>query len=101
MLIKPFQAGISRDPALKEGCAILSSMLLILALFAALAVNLTAADTADLLIENANIYTVNPALPHASAVAVRGSRILAVGNDAPATAGPQTRRIDAKGATII
>jgi len=76
-------------------------MLLILALFFLLAVNLPAATYADLVIENAHIYTVNPAQPQASAIAIHGSRILAVGPDASKTAGPSTRRIDAKGATII
>jgi len=76
-------------------------MLLILALFFLLAVNLPAATYADLVIENAHIYTVNPAQPQATAIAIHGSRILAVGPDASKTAGPNTRRIDAKGATII
>ncbi|MEO8131912.1 MAG: amidohydrolase family protein, partial [Bryobacteraceae bacterium] len=76
-------------------------MLLILALFALLAVNLPAATYADLVIENAHIYTVNPAQPEATSIAVKGSRILAVGSGVPAVIGPGTRRIDAKGATII
>ena len=76
-------------------------MLLILALFFLLAVNLPAATYADLVIENAHIYTVNPAQPQATAIAIHGSRILAVGPDASKTAGPNTRRIDAKGASII
>lgn len=66
-----------------------------------LAVRLPAAVVADLLIENAHIYTVNSAQPQATAIAVKGTRILAVGPDAIAAAGPSTRRIDAKGATII
>jgi len=56
---------------------------------------------ADLLISNARIYTVDPGHPSASAIAVRGGRILAVGDDLSSYTGPQTRRIDAKGATII
>src|SRR3954470_22410277 len=96
-----FHAGISRDPALKAGCAILSSMLLILALFALLAVNLPGAVTADLVVENATIYTLNSAHPTASAMAVKGNRILAFDKEALASVGPSTRRIDAKGAAII
>ncbi len=76
-------------------------MLPILALFAMLAVSLPAAVVADLVIENAQIYTVNPAQPQATAIAVKGTRILAVGPDAVTAIGPNTRRIDAKGATIV
>jgi hypothetical protein len=56
---------------------------------------------ADLLVSNARIYTADPSHPSASAIAVRGGRILAVGDDLSSYAGPQTRRMDAKGATII
>jgi predicted amidohydrolase YtcJ len=59
------------------------------------------AQTADLVVENANIYTVNAAQPRASAMAVKGGRILAVGGDMARYKGPRTRRIDAKGATIV
>ena len=76
-------------------------MFLILALFTLLAVNLPAATFADLVIENAHIYTVNPAQPQTNAIAVKGMRILALGAEAVAATGPDTRRIDAKGATII
>ncbi len=76
-------------------------MLLILALFTLLAVNLPAATFADLVIENAHIYTVNFAQPQVNAIAVKGRRILAVGPDALKAIGPTTKRIDAKGATII
>jgi predicted amidohydrolase YtcJ len=62
---------------------------------------LAAAQPADVLIQNANVYTVNRALPKARAVAIKGSRILAVGDDLAAHRGPQTRVIDAKGATVI
>ena len=100
-LSTPFHAGSSRVPARKDGCAILSSMLLILALFVTAAVSLPAAEIADLLIENAVIYTVNPRQPQATALSVKGSRILTVGPEAVKTIGPQTKRIDAKGGTII
>ncbi len=76
-------------------------MLLILALFCLLAVNLPAAAYADLVIENAHIYTMNPARPEASVMAVKGSRILALGAEALPLVGPDTRRLDAKGATIV
>ncbi len=57
----------------------------------------------DLIIHNAKIYTVDPALPHAQAVAIRKHRIYAVGNDAEirALAGPATRTIDAQGRLVL
>src|SRR5690348_14776475 len=72
-------------------------MLYILALIAMAAF----AQTADLAITGARIYTVDAAHPTASALAVRNGRILAVGGDIAAYIGPATRRIDAHGATII
>ena len=59
-----------------------------------------AAQPADLIIENARIYTGNPKQPIAKSIAVRGSRIIAVGDNSADQAGPKTQRIDAKGATI-
>ena len=65
----------------------------------------TAADAqpADLILHNARIYTVDPHRPIAEALAVRGDRILFVGSErgALALAGPQTRRLDAGGKTVI
>ena len=72
-------------------------MVSILALFAAAAV----AQTADLAVTNARIYTVDPSRPTASAIAVKGDKILAVGDDMGPYLGPATRRIDARGGTII
>jgi len=60
-----------------------------------------AAQTADLIIENANIYTVNMGQPKARSLAVQGDKIVAVGNDLSSLAGPRTRRLDLKGATVI
>src|ERR1700693_5541491 len=62
---------------------------------------LALAQTADLAVTNARIYTMNPQQPGASGIAVRQGRILAVGNDVARYAGPSTKVIDAKGATII
>ena len=59
--------------------------------------------TADILIENARVLTMDPANPRAESVAFAGDRILAVGSRAElaALAGPATRRIDAQGATVM
>ncbi|MEW6743835.1 MAG: hypothetical protein AB1486_13855 [Planctomycetota bacterium] len=55
--------------------------------------------SADLVLTNGAITTVNDASPHASAMAVKDGRILAVGtNDAVAPyIGPATRTVDLKG----
>jgi predicted amidohydrolase YtcJ len=59
------------------------------------------ADTADLLIEGARIYTADPGQPVASAIAVKAGRILAIGDNLSRLAGPGTRRVSAGGTTII
>jgi predicted amidohydrolase YtcJ len=92
-----FHAGSSKLAAVAGACAILSSMLLILALFAMSA----AGQTADLVVENARIYTGNSSSPQGTFMAVRGAKIVHVGDTAPALIGPATRRIDAQGSTII
>ncbi|MDX2152060.1 MAG: amidohydrolase [Bryobacteraceae bacterium] len=56
---------------------------------------------ADLVVTNANIYTVDPARPRAKALAVRGGRIIAVGDDVSAHSGPKTQRLDLRGATVV
>ena len=59
------------------------------------------AQEADLVVIGARIYTVDSANPNASSLAVKHGRILAVGDDVSAFLGPNTRRIDARGATVI
>jgi predicted amidohydrolase YtcJ len=58
---------------------------------------------ADLIVHNANIWTVNPAQPQADAVAVLNGRIAAVGPDSAVMAwrGPNTRVVDAKGGRLL
>lgn len=58
---------------------------------------------ATLVIRNASVVTMNPAQPRAEVVALSGDRILAVGDarEIDALTGPQTRRIDAQGATVM
>jgi hypothetical protein len=58
---------------------------------------------ADLIIDNARIYTVNAASPTAEAIAIRGDRIALVGASADVLAleGPATRLIDAAGAAVV
>src|SRR5262250_3196281 len=58
---------------------------------------------ADLVLKNANIYTVDDHVPHAQAVAVKGDKIVLVGSDSDAQryVGPNTRVLDLKGATVL
>ncbi len=58
---------------------------------------------ADLILTNARILTMDPDNPRAEAIAIAGDRILAVGrnDDIHALAGPDTRRRDAGGATLL
>jgi len=64
---------------------------------------LEAQTSADLVLTNARIYTVDNARPVASALAARQERILFVGSDAEAKAlaGPATQVIDLRGATVV
>ncbi len=59
------------------------------------------AQTADLVVKNANIYTVDPKHPKAKAIAVKDGKILKVGDDLSTSVGPQTKVLDANGATLI
>ena len=62
-----------------------------------------AAETADTIIVNGKVVTVDDRFSIAQAVAVRGGRIVAVGrnDDVRRLAGAQTREIDARGRTVI
>ncbi len=58
---------------------------------------------ADFLITNARVFTADPARPRAQAVAVKGNRIVFVGENAAAMEwrGPATRLIDGEGRTLM
>jgi predicted amidohydrolase YtcJ len=61
------------------------------------------AEPATLIVHNAQVYTMHTAQPTAQAVAVRGDRIVLVGSSEAALElrGPDTRVIDAEGATLV
>lgn len=61
-----------------------------------------AGAVADLIVTNARVITVDPSMSRAEAFAVKDGRFIAVGTNADILnlAGPQTRRIDAAGATV-
>jgi predicted amidohydrolase YtcJ len=64
---------------------------------------LTAQGSADLVLTNGRIYTVDNARPLVSALAVRAGRVLFVGSDAEARtlAAPSARVVDLHGATVL
>lgn len=59
--------------------------------------------TADIIIENARVITMDPGQPRAEAIALKGGRVLAVGSRAEIAdiAPAAARRIDAGGATAL
>lgn len=61
------------------------------------------AQRVDLVVHNARVYTADPALPRAAAVAVREGRILRVGSETEILplASPKTRVIDAGGRLVL
>jgi predicted amidohydrolase YtcJ len=73
------------------------------AVLAALPRGAGAVETADLVLKNAVVHTVDPRTPRAEAVAVRGDRIVAVGSaaDVQALVGPRTRVLDLGGRTVV
>src|SRR6266403_3462849 len=60
-------------------------------------------ETADVVFNNGNIYTVNERQPHAEAIAVKGDRIVFVGSnsDAQKYVGTNTRVVDLQGNTVV
>lgn len=62
-----------------------------------------AEETPDLVVYNANVCTVDKALPHAQAFAVRDGKFVAVGSteDIKSLAGRKTQLYDAKGMMIV
>src|SRR5438105_2795584 len=59
--------------------------------------------SADLIIRNAKVITVDPQFSIAQAVAIRGEKVLAVGNNRQISdfKGPNTRVIEAEGKTVM
>ena len=69
----------------------------------AIALLLSAAAPADLIIRDAHIVTVDRRFSSARAAAIRGSKFIAVGSDADVmkSAGPNTRVVDLHGKTVL
>ncbi|MFJ3582203.1 amidohydrolase [Streptomyces sp. NPDC090127] len=60
-------------------------------------------DPVELLVRNAKVYTGDPRRPEASAVAIRGGRIVALGDDRAVAGlvGPGTKVVDALGRRVV
>ena len=69
---------------------------------ASLAATRDATGPADLILTGANVLSMDPEIPAATAVAVRGQHILAVGSDDDVLnlKGPNTEIVDARGHTV-
>jgi len=70
---------------------------------AAVAATEVAPEPADLVITAGTVITLDGARPRATAIAVRGGRIVAVGTAAEIQSliGPATRRVELRGATVV
>jgi predicted amidohydrolase YtcJ len=80
----------------------MSRVLARIVLVAAFATSAASAQSADVVLVNAHVITVDSADRIAQAIAIRGDRIIAVGTNAAVLrlAGPSTRRIDLAGRTV-
>lgn len=60
-------------------------------------------EPADIVFRNGKVYTANDKQPRAEAVAIKGNRLVYVGNNGGVgrLTGPRTRVIDLKGATVL
>src|SRR6266403_1391000 len=79
------------------------SLQLIVVLACALCVFAQTGPAADVIIQNAHIWTVDPSRPEAEAVAILGERIVAVGSrqQVDPWRGPHTRVVDAAGKRLL
>ncbi len=59
------------------------------------------ATTADLVIRNARVATLDPARPEATAIALAGGRVASLGPEAEAAIGPRTQVVDAGRRRVI
>jgi hypothetical protein len=71
-----------------------------LGLLALLAASAARPQSADALFDNGVIYTGDPKRPVTKAIAVKGDRILATGDDLSSLAAPSTQRIDLAGTAV-
>lgn len=80
---------------------IITAMLLRNAILCLAMVSTCLGQVADLVVTGGRIYTVNPAQPTASAMAVKDGRILAVGDSMDDFVGDDTHVLNVQGAAVI
>jgi predicted amidohydrolase YtcJ len=76
---------------------------LLIVLICAIHVFAQTKPAADLIVQNAHIWTVDPSRPEAAAIAILGDRIVALGStqDMDAWRGPHTHVVDAAGKRLL
>ena len=64
---------------------------------------MSAQETAELILHNGRITTLDRSTPNATAIAIAGNKFLAVGSDSEilALAGPATKRVDLEGRRVL
>ena len=92
--------GLSRRSLVKRG-AVLAGALTLASPAPVMAARRRA--VAETIITGGRVISLNPSVPSATAVAIAGGEVIAVGSDAEvqATAGPATEVIDARGGTVM
>lgn len=96
--------GVTRREALRHGMALTASGIAISSAPSFIAEAVAATDDkADLVFRNGSVYTVSDAMPWARAVAVKGKRIVYVGEDAGLEPfiGSTTRVVDLEGKMLL
>src|SRR4051794_19735727 len=98
-----FRSRSSAEARLKMAYMIRHSLALVSIILAACTAGRTTAPEADLVLYNGKVITVDGGFSIARAIAIRGDRIVAVGDDARvrSLAGGRTRQIDLAGRTVI
>jgi len=96
-------SGLTRRNALQRGALLATSAVAATSTRGFVAEAVAADNGGDFVFRNGPIYTVNPKKPWAQAVAVKGKRIVYVGDDAGAKPfiKPGTRVIDLKGKMLL
>ena len=99
------EAGFTRRQALRRGAAFAATAVAAASATPTYVAEAVAAEygSADMVFRNGPVYTVDAAKPWARAVAVKGKRIVYVGDDAgvQASVGPQTRVVDLAGKMLL
>jgi predicted amidohydrolase YtcJ len=84
-------------------CRSLKLISLTTALLLSVLADAIAAEPAELVVQNANVHTVNAKQPRATAFAVKGGKFVAVDSetDVKPLIGPDTKRLDLGGRTVV